>query len=323
MLRLFLKVLQKLSEKRWKKKIEIVPYSILYIIIIFLFKLFWNLPHKEKVSDNLHRAFPLLSEKEIGKLAKNYKINYLKFLAESTILVLLSPSKLERVINKCVRFKGEEEIHDLLKLKKGLIFISPHLGNHLLGAISMVIKYKGLKMNIFAAFNKNSMEIAKKIEKEFNDSGYNVKFYFLNCGNYSIYEFIKLLRRGEIILLNGDYSYLDYVSHNKKALAGIFLNSKIYIPRGPSLLNQIVDSHVVLATCVREKFLRFRIEFQPLLENFENELYNKNINISSLRIAKIIENIVKKFPEQWLLWNIFHKMEIKDGNKKVFSESVF
>ena len=232
------------------------------------------------VKGNLSRAFPGAPDEELSSITKGLFRNYSKYLVDYGRFTRLNKTE---VINKIIRFDGEENLHEALQMNKGIILLTAHLGNWELGGIFFA-SY-GIKMNVVTLMDDNP-EIDKM------RSSYREKHHVntITLGSpFSSVEMLKALNSNETVAM-----LIDRYHEGLENITTDFFNTPAKFPRGPFMLARLSEAPVIVAFVVREDDGYKGIVEKPLLitsEKEENEALKKAV--------KILEKYIIMYPDQW------------------------
>lgn len=143
-----------------------LPFGVLYLVSDFLYYIIYHVVRyrRKVVYQNLSRAFPEKSEKEVTVIAKKFYRSFCDIIVENVKFLTISAYELER------RFKivNHEIMDELFLERRSAITTLGHMGNwemaglnasHTVGHHSLAI-YKPLK-------NKHFDELARKMRARF------------------------------------------------------------------------------------------------------------------------------------------------------------
>ena len=263
-----------------------IPMSIAVRVGGFLGKLVYYILHKErkKTIRNLTRAFPEKSEIEIKCIAKGCFVNLGKGLFELINLPKINKDNLDKII----KVKGEEHVKEALSKGKGLIFITGHVGNwELLGAVFGI---KGYKVNVIAAplyDNRINELLIKQRAKH--------KVKVILRGSQDIKrEIIKALRNNESLCM--------LIDQDTK-VPGVFVDffgRPAYTPSGAASIALRTESPVLMGFITRLSDNIHRIDIKPPLQLIDTGDKDSDIKENTALFTKIIEEQIRKTPEQWV-----------------------
>lgn len=264
-------------------------------LLVFLFgKL--NKRHAGIVAGNLQIAFPNQSQKERAILVQKIYHHFSEvFVAVIHIFVKQKPEK----IIKPIEIKHLEYLEQALEKKKGVILFSAHFGNWEL--VPFILNRRlGVTLNSIARKMDNPLVEKKVLEfRKFMGSSVIDK---ANAAR----TMLKCLEKNGIVYLLIDQNtieregvYVEFFGRTVTAVPSVSqLHLKRNIPVLPLFLHYEAD--------------RFVLEFQPELDaaailaghdsaGKKGAAGNKNENIRRLTqwSTTVIENQIRKHPEQW------------------------
>lgn len=254
------------------------------VVIAFIF--FYVIPIRKQVTlNNLRRAFPYLSKKEIRKIAFG---SYRSFTITLVEILFLPAMKSERMLNSI--FIDTEEMKIVSKIhneNKGLIVLSGHFGNWEYLALA-----GSLKNNI--PFNV----VVKPQRNHYVDN-------FLNrCRTRWINKIIPLgtsIRRVYSELMNNNI--VAMVADQRGPVNGIrvnFFNIPTAIYTGPALLAIKTNVPIVFGLAIRQADYSYKAHLVEISLDNLPEGEEQQIKELSQRHMSFLESFIKKYPEQWL-----------------------
>jgi KDO2-lipid IV(A) lauroyltransferase len=265
----------------------IVPYKMGVVIGGLTGRLAYYLlvRHKKKTIENLRLAFKgEMDEEEIENTATACFENLGISLFE---LLCIRWSGLKK-IQKSITVEGEGYLREALKLGKGLILITAHIGNwELLG---MLLAHMGYKLSVIAAPSKNIRlgEMTNAYRSRFNIET------IIRGEHSSARKIIRSLRENRVlgILLDQDIKsagiYVD------------FFGKKAYTPSGITSLALRFDIPVLMIFIVREERYRHRVIVIKPEGLRRGEDIKSDINHNTAIFTAIIESFIRKYPGQWV-----------------------
>lgn len=186
-------------------------------------------------------------------------------------------------------FENYPQFIELLNSGKGLIMIGAHVGNWEIGG--PFFGDYGSKLNI-VMFNAEYQKIKDILER--STSTKNYKIIPLNeDGIDSILKIKGALDNKEYVCFQGD----RFMNDNNKMLQR-FMGQDAYFPSGPYLLASRLNVPVVFYFSTRERGLRYKFHFtlaEPIVKNKTEKPENQLLNQYTVQL----EEIVKKYPQQW------------------------
>jgi len=233
------------------------------------------------VKQNLKLALPTSSEKEISRLTIQLFRNYSKYLVDYCRFTSLSKNA---VLEKIASYHGKENLDSALRMGKGLILLTAHLGNWELGGI--FFGSNGIKTNVITIKDQDSQ--IDDIRRWYRER-YNVTTITIGESPFSTMEIMKALNNKEIVAM-----LIDRYNDGLDSITINFFNKPTLFPRGPLILSRLTGAPIVVAFVVREKKTYKGIIEKPLIvrsEDEECEIIKK--------VVKILEEHIIKYPDQW------------------------
>lgn len=263
-------------------EIDPLILSFLATIIAFIYLIFFK-KRREIISENIIIITGKENKKLVYKVFRNIILNIIEFL---------------RILNKGIynfnrrlKIEGVNETKKLLD-KNSVVLITGHVGTWDIAAKALA----GLGCNIaavaeFKGVSKAHYEFMKVTR------GYPaVKIFPLDEFTTSS-KIINFLKKDKgILALLGDRDI------NNKGKEIIFFNKKVKLPIGPAFLSARLDLPVALGYLVRYKDWHYKSIIYKPIEYDINLSLKKKMNVIQKEIVKGLEDIIKKFPDQWLVF---------------------
>ncbi|MBI5887666.1 MAG: lysophospholipid acyltransferase family protein [Deltaproteobacteria bacterium] len=238
--------------------------------------------HRDIAKDNLRRAFGAdKSGKEIERITKKVFQNLAAVFFEFMRIPWLTAKKLD---NR-VRCDGMENLQNALKKGKGVIFITAHFGNWELMAAYYGLK--GLPVDIVAR------ELDNPALEEF------VKWTRQRSGNRIVSKSRAMRRLLKTLASNGIAGIL--LDQNVAAAEGVFVDffgTPACTNKGPAMLAAISGAAIIPTFILREG-KKHRIIIGREVERVNTGDKNRDALVNTARMTKVIEDIIRKHPEQW------------------------
>ena len=253
------------------------------------FSLFYHLVSKSRliVLHNLQRSFPEKNSKEIIKIAKGVYRHFAIVAAEFFDMPYITKEN----IHKWVEIKGMEYADAALARGKGALSIVAHFGNWELLTIAipmlirpMYIVYRPLDSPVI----NNMVEYVRTMQG-------NALIPKGGSGK----KVIELLKENQIIGILSDQNVARYEGvfvdfFGRPACTGV----------GLAVMAMRSGSPVVPVFMARQKSGKYKLIIKPFIEAVCTDDYEADLQVNTQRFTKIIEDIVREYPEQWL-W--FHQ----------------
>ncbi len=241
---------------------------------------------RKVVSGNLKAIFPHKSDREIRRIRIRVFRNFAKYLVD-----FFRFSKITRdEVKKYIGIENSHYFDEALKRGKGVVVLSAHLGNWELGGA--VVGLLGYPLWVVVRPHKN-----KKVDEFFNRQRESKGVKIIPLGK-AARQCFRVLRNNELLGLVGDRDFSD------KGVVLDFFGRPALFPPGPAELALKTGAVIVPAFVVRNDDdictlkIGNPIEFSPTgspddLPNFMRGYIT------------IIEEVIKKYPEQWYMFRRF------------------
>lgn len=233
------------------------------------------------VKQNLIRVLPTLSSEELSRLTLRLFRNYSKYLVDYGRFSGLNKNA---VLEKIIHFDGKENLNAALKINKGIILLTAHLGNWELGGI--FFGNYGLKTNVVTIQDENAeIDHARRWYRE----KHNVNTITIGNSPFSTIELVKALNNREIVAMLVDrYNEgLDYITED-------FFGKPVKFPKGPFVLSRLTGAPIIVAFVVRENRGYKGIVEKPIVVTEEKEERE-----AAAKVVKILERCIIMYPDQW------------------------
>lgn len=277
MIKMLVKVLGFISLKR-ALTISLVLGNLLFLL---------DRKHQKIVVGNLTRAFGMeKNEREIRNLGKKVFGNMILMIFEIAWALKLD----EKQFVKYFKIKGYSNIKNAFEKGKGVLVMTAHFGNwELLSVIGAMIRFplsivvRPLDFIPFDRFvsNLRTRFGGKIIPKQ-----------------KSFRSVLRSLNRGEQVLLLMDQNVDWY-----EGVFVDFFGSRACTNKGMALLSLKTKAPVVPVFMIREK-QGFKAVFGPEIPFINTGDKTRDIEENTLRYNMVIEDMIRRYPEQWF-W--FHQ----------------
>jgi len=254
-----------------------------------VFSLFYHLIAKSRliVMHNLQRSFPEKGAKEIIGIAKGV---YRHFAIVATEFFDL-PYITKENIHKWVEVEGLENYQVAIAQGKGVLSLVAHFGNWELLTIAvpmyakpMHIVYRPLDNPVF----DNMVEYVRTMNgNELIPKGGSGK------------RIMELLKENQIIGILSDQNvaksegvFVDFFG--RPACTGV----------GLAVMAMRSGAPVIPVFMARQKSGKYKAILKPAVEITRTSDYNADLVVNTQRFTKIVEEIIREYPDQWF-W--FHK----------------
>ena len=197
-----------------------------------------------------------------------------------------------------LQITGNDEFHKLLDEEKGFIIASSHVGNFELSGYMLKQEKKRINALVFGGETKEIMENRMKF---FNVNNISIIPVFGDMSH--IFAVNKALSSGEIVSMPCDRNF-----GSAKSVECEFLSGKAEFPIGAFSLAVHFDVPVVSLFVMKESVSNYHLYVKPVILNDDLNVSKKEkAELLTRAFVKNLEEIVKKYPEQWFNFYNFWK----------------
>ena len=278
---------------------KIIKYFFEFLFIIIFFIIFKIIGYKNasnlgkvigknlgpffrynyKIQKNLENSNIGDTDKDRKKIIKNMWGNYGRIFAEYMYIKKYRQNDLSNNI----KIVGQNILEEIKSNKKPVIFISGHFNNFEL--MAMHLEKSGIDLAaIYRPLNNKFLNpIMEKIRKKY------ICKKQIKKGISGTKEILKSFKKGTSIALMIDQRVSEGISCN-------FFNKKALTTTIPGQFIKKFNCKVVPIYIERINVYQFRLEIFNPIEFSKNE----NIENITSHLNKVIEEMIKKNPEQWI-----------------------
>jgi len=232
---------------------------------------------------NLKSAFPEKRASEIKGILRSHFGN----LGMSVMELLRLPLMAGRYLDSQVTVENADRIKAALDRGKGIILLAAHFGNWEVG--SLAVSAKGYRMSVFAREQKY-----KRLNNLLNKSREMTGGKVISKG-FSVREVIKTLHNNGIVAMIGDQDA------GSNGVFVDFLNRPASTAQGPVVFGLKTGAAILPAFVLRRAgFGEHVLEIGRPLELVNTGDKKKDIRTNLEKITDVLEDYIKRFPEQWL-----------------------
>jgi KDO2-lipid IV(A) lauroyltransferase len=266
-----------------------IPRSIRKGWFITLFSLFYRLGFKNRLITlhNLQRSFPEKNLKEIIRIAKGVYRHFAIVAAEFFDMPYINKEN----IHKWVEIEGLENYQEAIARGKGVLSIVAHFGNWELMTIAVPICLKPMYI-VYRPLDNPVIDNMVEYVRTMNG---NVLIPKGGSGK----RVIELLKENQAIGILSDQNvaksegvFVDFFG--RPACTGV----------GLAVMAMRSGAPVVPAFMARQKSGRYKFILKPAMEAVCTDDYEADLQVNTQRFTKIVEEIVREYPDQWF-W--FHQ----------------
>jgi KDO2-lipid IV(A) lauroyltransferase len=230
------------------------------------------------------------SEERVDLLTRKTFQNYGQYLLDYMVMHRLRPSNKGRWVEEEV---GGDYMREALDAGKGVICITPHLGNWEIGGL--LFSFKGGKLNVLT-LDERDLDTRSYREEMRRRRG--IKNLYINPKDDSpmaILDAVNALRRNEIVAMLGDRI------ESQKTMVFDFFGKKTAFPIGVAILAMATGAPVLPVFVVMGRNRKYRgiidtpIYFNPSSREDRQVVIREGME----RLIKKFEAYIEKYPDQW------------------------
>lgn len=263
---------------------KILPEFVAYLLTIIVVNLAYPFLRNRKkiIKENLVNL-GTYNKRLVKRTFINFALDYKDFLA--------IPSMTRQKIQRIGRLSGFLNLDKALALKKGVIFVTAHLGSWDLGACFLTsLGYETVAITESAG--------AEKMYKLYNRFRAKTGMDIISLGQKdSIQRSLKALRDGKILVLFGDRDI------TKNGIEVNFLGTRTCLPKGPALLSLKTGATIVTAFFVRENG-KYIALVEPVIKFTSTNKLDRDIEALTQIIAQRLERKIRTHPTQWYVFDM-------------------
>ncbi len=251
-------------------------------IIAFFF--YYILPIRKKVViDNLKHAFPDFTNEKIKDIAYSSYKSFCLTLAE----ILYMPWLTENQLVKIMVCENRDLIVKRFDEGNGVILLSAHLGN-----------WEYLATSVAAQINKKFSVVVKPQRNPFVDRWMNK--YRTKWTNEIVPLGVSIRNIFSVLLNRGIVAMVADQRGPKESIKLKFFERMTSVYTGPAVLSLKTNSPIIYGISIRQKDLNYKVDLIEVDRNNLPDNQEEKIKALTERMLKILEEIIKQNPEQWL-----------------------
>ncbi len=247
-----------------------------------------DLRHRRIVLSNIRFAYPQWPSSKVRTMARRIFQNMGVTILEICQLSFLSKKD---ILDK-VCIKGEDNLINAINSKKGIIFVSAHIGNW---ELSLLHCSYYIQSGIVLIARRIRLKILDRWIHRLRSSSGNI----LIDKKGALPSMVKALRKGGVLGLLVDQATTKAEGVNVK-----FFGHKVTATPVVAMLAIRYDCIVLPAFCVREKDNTYTLIYKKPLSFEKTDDLKTDIISCTQNLTAMIESVIREYPEQWF-W--FHK----------------
>ena len=277
--------LEYLSLKIFVLLVNFLPQRVLYFLANLLTRIAWSLCifHKT-IFENLNRAFGKeKSKEELKRIAFRSYRNGIKNACEG-LKYNIPPEKMKELFT----VEGKENLDQALKKGKGVIALCGHFGNFTLMGVRIAQEGVPFAFVMYGTSLKKGAALLKKISN-YADLHIIPTLPRRTCAQKSL----AWLKENKILGLHGDRNF-------PRGIFVDFFGHPAATTPGPIILAKRTGAAILPMISIRDKNDKHRIIIDSPMELELTGDRKRDILVNVQKYTKILENYVRKYPEQWL-----------------------
>jgi KDO2-lipid IV(A) lauroyltransferase len=249
---------------------------------------------RRAVRENLRIALGgTVSERELRRITRGVFDNVTKSFADSFYVASIPPERWPEMMDPPV---GRENIAKALEKGKGAIILTGHIGNWEVGGITLG-RVGGETHMVYMPDRFTAFEQARRKARDLQ------KVHGLPMGSSfdTSLRVIRLLAENKIVTMKGDRSL------NGEGIVIPLFGRDTVFPKGPFLVSYISGAPILPAFVVLNHDERYvPIVEEPIYGQRTGDR-EKDLKGITLRMARVIEEYIRRYPDQWYMFYPFWK----------------
>ncbi|OQX82351.1 MAG: hypothetical protein B6D53_04720 [Candidatus Omnitrophica bacterium 4484_49] len=238
--------------------------------------------HRKIALNSLSIAFPETSLKRRREIAKDFSVIMMQSFLE-VIHFVNNPSLFHDV-----KIEGKEFLNKALEKKRGVIALTAHFGNFPL--ISLKLAREGYRINAVVRPMRDR-NVENYVQNLRTKAGVNT--IYSHPRRQCVVKIIKALRNNEIVMIHMDQNFSSTGVWVK------FFGKLAATPVGPVVLALRTKAPILPMFIIREGIGKHCLKILPELELDYFPEREKTVLINTIKITRLTERWIKKYPEYW------------------------
>jgi len=288
------KITERLAGRILTCFLKIIVKSVPEIILYHFSQILGNVSflladrRREQTFRNLTIAFKNeKSSQEIKKIAKQVFCEIAEDGVDIAISLLKDGDMQKRLIQD-ISLEGAEYLDEALKNKKGVICVGAHFGNFVLLALRLSLQGYPCNMIIKDADNPVVAELWHNLMR-----GAGVQWIPARPRFKAVSDSMKWLKNGGILFFYAD-------QHKKGGGVHVeFFGRLAHTVEGPAVLHLKTGATILCAFIIRVGRKKHKIVITPPIPAVKTGNREEDVRQLTQAFTKIIEDFVRKYPEQW------------------------
>ena len=245
------------------------------------------MPRRRRVAfENFGQVLGLpVDDPRVKRTARHAFGNYFKMFADFMLMDTLKPEDIRRM----VRPHGQERIDRILAEGKGAVVVTAHVSNwDILAAASASYGYPiSAVTNELPSGGLNELVIASRER---------IGMKMIRLGAGSLRQILKALARNELVALASDLYSGD------RGVRVPFFNRPAVFPAGPAAIALKTGAPILPVWIRRQPDNLYVAEIEEPIEVSRTGELARDIQLTTERIVEFFERIIRREPDQWLVF---------------------
>jgi len=285
--------------------IRCLPYDVVLFIGRILGNLYYLLIKKER-DRAVAQMMPALGipEEEAKRLVRESFVN----LARNVLDILYMPNLNERNFHEYIEIDHLERMENALAEGHGVVVLTGHVGTW--EWLSASFTLNGMPVTAIAKTQPN-----QEYSRVLDDLRATIHVEIFSRGTSELLAAGRALKKGKI---------LGFLADQDAGPGGAFidfLGKKASTPMGPAVFARKFQSPVLPAFILRKPDGRHRVVIGEVLRYEDTGDTDKDLFDFTVRMTKILENIIRENPTQWIWfqkrWNTAPEQQKKNKHHTV------
>lgn len=248
---------------------------------------------RRRIDANMRTLLPETSALERWRMSRRYVVHECMTIFEQAIEYrhALSTTHPRRAH---IELEGVEQLDAALRLGRGVILYTPHLGNYFYSYWRLSQDYDATTV-----VTAGSKELRKLFEEVYALGGMKGYDYDTEPPRELAFKLRAHLKQNGVVFLLSDFSRPEFP-------ACTLFGKPSHLPIGALTLALLQQSPVVPCFGERIGWGRHRLVFLPPLHLHERYTMRQREEAMQ-HLASVMEHMIRKVPEQWLYWFNVHE----------------
>lgn len=267
---------------------RILPPAVRYPLAALTGRcVFFVMPRRRRIAfENFAQVLGLPpDDPQVKRTARHAFGNYFKMFADFMLMDTLKPEEIRRM----VRPEGREQLDRALAEGKGAIVVTAHVSNwDILAAASAVYGYSiSAVTNELPSDGLNELVISSRER---------IGMKMIRLGPGSPRQIMKALAKNELVALASDLYSGD------RGVRVPFFNRPALFPSGPAAIALKTGAPIIPVWIRRQPNNLYIAEIENPIEVSLTGDTRRDIQITTERIVQFFERIIRREPDQWLVF---------------------